>query len=423
MDTRKLGWLVAGPILQVLLVAGNGYAADGPAENAVSGQDKAEEVAPPGDETLTAPRILRREPGFAFGKEEGKFFARAWLRTQFRYSDPFDSDPRTVAATGSPPGSDFEWRRGRIKLDGHLFDPRIGFYVQKGLRGDRPLLDLRLDIAPRDDIRFRIGQHKALYNRERVDSSAKQAFVERSIATYPFTVDRQQGVTMTKEFAAGTRADNWLMAGVFRGDGRGDNGPTGEDPMYVVRWQWHFMGRVVAFSQTDYQFTERPAGSFSLAAARVRGPYTRFSTSGGGQLDGFESGGDERYTIEQWQQGFAWRHQGFSIQQEYHHKRIEDHETGLRSTLRGGYAQAGKAWPVDIGRYTFPVQIAARYARVDWDDTPVDRTQTEYTIAANFFLAGHENKFTADVSLLDVSQPVIGEADDVRFRLQWDVSF
>ncbi|HUF81643.1 MAG TPA: hypothetical protein VMN03_10945, partial [Burkholderiales bacterium] len=101
----------------------------------------------------------------------------------------------------------------------------------------------------------------------------------------------------------------------------------------------------------------------------------------------------------------------------------EDHESGRDSKLSGGYAQAGKAWPVDFGRYTFPVQIAARYARVDWEDTPVDRTQTEYTVAANLFLAGHDNKFTADLSLLDVSQPGIGDEEDVRFRLQWDVSF
>lgn len=381
------------------------------------------ETTPLDDETPRKNRLWNREPGIAFGEEDGQFFARAWLRGQFRYWEPFDSDPRTLAAMQSPAGSDFELRRSRIKLEGHLFDPRIAFYAEKELRGDRPLLDLRLDIALSDDLSIRIGQHKALYNRERVDSSGKQEFVERSIATRPFTVDRQQGVTMTKEFASGTRADNWLTAGIFRGDGRGDSGATGDEPMYVVRWQWHFMGRAVPFSQTDYAFTEKPAGSFSLAAARVRGPYTRFSTSGGGQLDGFETGGDERYTIEQWQQGFAWRHQGFSIQQEYHQKRIEDQESGRDAKLTGGYAQAGKAWPVDFGRFTFPVQIAARYARVAWEDTPVDRTQTEYTLAANLFLSGHNNKLTADLSRLDISQPGIGEEDDVRFRLQWDVSF
>lgn len=423
MHWRNIGWLVGGPVLHLLLVAASAYAQSEPLGDPEKRTDENVEVAPLDDETLVAPRILDREPGIAFGKEDGRFYTRAWLRGQVRYSDPFDSDPRTVAAMQSPPGSDFELRRGRVKVEGHLFDPRLGFYVQKSVLGDRPLLDLRLDITLNDALRFQIGQYKALYNRERVDSSGKQAFVERSIATHPFTVDRQQGVTMTKEFAAGTRADNWLMAGVFKGDGRGDNAPTGDDPMYVVRWQWHFMGEVVPFSQTDYAFTEKPAGSFSLAAARVRGPYTRFSTSGGGQLSGFEMGGDERYTIEQWQLGFAWRHQGFSFQQEYHEKRIEDHETGQNSKLTGGYAQVGKAWPVDFGKYTFPVQIGARYARVDWDNTPEDRTQTEYTVAANLFLAGHENKFTADLSLLDVSQPGLGDADDVRFRLQWDVSF
>lgn len=423
MCFHNLGWLVAGPILQLLLAVGGGYAASDEAQEAAENPEPVSETTPVDDETPRMNRLWNREPGIAFGEEESQFFARAWLRGQFRYWEPFDSDPRTLAAMQSPPGSDFELRRSRIKFKGHLFDPRIAFYAEKELRGDRPVLDLRLDIALRDDLGIRIGQHKALYNRERVDSSGKQEFVERSIATRPFTVDRQQGATLTKEIASGTWADSWLMAGIFRGDGRGDSGATGDESMYVMRWQWHFMGRAVPFSQTDYTFTEKPAGSFSLAAARVRGPYTRFSSSGGGQLDGFEMGGDERYTIEQWQQGFAWRHQGFSIQQEYHQKRIEDHESGRDAKLTGGYAQAGKTWPVDFGRFTFPVELAARYARVDWEDTPVDRTQTEYTIAANLFLSGHNNKLTADLSRLDVRQPGIGDEDDVRFRLQWDVSF
>jgi hypothetical protein len=422
MALRTLGWLVAGPLLQLLTVMGSGYAAAADKE-ASPPSEESPQAAPLDEEIPEFSKLWDRDPGVAFGSETGRFFVRAWLRGQLRYSDPFDNDPLTVAAMESPPGSDFELRRARAKVEGHLFDPRIGFYAEQSLLGDRPLLDLRPDITLKDHLRFRLGQYKALYNRERVDSSGKQQFVERSIATYPFTVDRQQGATLIKEFAGGTRADNWLMAGVFRGNGRGDHAPTGDEPMYIVRWQWHFMGQPVPFSQSDFQFTKKPAGSFSIAAARVRGPYTRFSTSGGGQLDGFEMGGDERYTIEQWQQGFAWRHKGFSIQQEYHQKYIEDHETGQDSTLRGGYAQAGKAWPVDFGRYTFPVELAARYARVVWSNTPMDRTQTELTVAANLFLPAHDNKFTADISRLSVSQPGIGEDHDLRFRLQWDLSF
>jgi hypothetical protein len=158
----------------------------------------------------------------------------------------------------------------------------------------------------------------------------------------------------------------------------------------------------------------------------VRGPYTRFSSSGGGQLDGFEAGGDERYTLEQWQQGFAWKLRGWSVQQELHHKDVEDHEETRRSTLAGGYAQLGRVWHlpwVPARARPLPVELAGRYARVEWTDTPADRTEEEMTLVVNVFFDGHENKLTADVSRLEVRQPPGMEAHDVRFRLQWDVSF
>lgn len=426
MRLRATGRAALGTVLLWLLACAPAQAQDAAVPEsepaAEDAKDEALELTPLDDELPETLTLFGRERGIKLGDPDSRFFMHAWLRGQLRYSDPFDSDPRDFADLESPPGSDFGFRRARLKLEGHIFDPRVGFYVEQALTGNMPLLDMRLDVEPSEDLRLRIGQHKALYNRERVDSSGKQAFVDRSIANYAFTIDRQRGVTLFKEFASGRRGDNWLMAGLYQGDGR-DPGPRGNQPMYMLRWQWHFMGEVLPFSQTDYEFSEKPLGSFSLAAARVRGPYTRFSTSGGGQLDGFSSGGEERYTLEQWQQGFAWRHNGFSVQQEYHQKRIEDHETGLRSKLTGGYAQLGQAWPVNIGRYTFPFQLGLRYAWVDWKNTPQDRTQQEITLGANLFLAGHDSKFTADVSQISIDEPGVGDGDDVRFRLQWDVSF
>ncbi|MEJ2604275.1 MAG: porin [Gammaproteobacteria bacterium] len=326
-----------------------------------------------------------------------------------------------LGAMEAEEGADFDLRRARIKMEGHLFDPRVGFYFEHELSGDRPLLDLRLDVRFSDSFRMRAGQYKVLYNRERVDSSGKQQFVERSIATYAFTLDRQRGITLTKRLAASTRADTELMGGLFEGDGRSP-GPRGDEPMAVLRWQWNFLGRSLGFSQSDVALRDVPAASLSLAAATVRGPYTRFSSSGGGQLDGFESGGDERYTLDQWQQGFAWQYRGMSVQQEYHEKRIEDHESGRRSKLEGGYLQFGKLWPVRIASRRRGLELAGRYARVEWRNTPVDRTQTELSLVTNLFITGHDNKLSLDVSRLEVRQPGLGSQDDFRLRIQWDVS-
>lgn len=361
--------------------------------------------------------------GLKYVSPNERFFVNPWLRGQFRFSDPFDSDPLTTEDYQNVPGDDLEVRRARLKVKGYMFNPKVGFYYEHELSGDHPLLDLRLDLDLRSDIQMRIGQHKVLYNRERVDSSGKQQFVERSISTYAFTLDRQIGVTLSKGFMAGTRFDNWLMLGVNKGDGRGNLDDHGNDPMFLARWQWHFLSETLPFSQSDLKFRQKPAASLAFATAQVRGPYTRYSSSGGGQLDGFESGGDERYTLQQFLQEFALQFNGLSIQQEFHIKKIEDHETGARSTLQGGYAQIGKLWAVSWRDKNFAIEAAVRVARVDWDTINPDRVQDEFTFATNLFFSGHNNKLTADVSQLRLQNDLTGKDKDVRFRLQWDVSF
>ena len=51
------------------------------------------------------------------------------------------------------------------------------------------LLDLRVSFKALDELQFRVGQWKVPFNRERIDSSGKQQFAERSIVTPCFTLD------------------------------------------------------------------------------------------------------------------------------------------------------------------------------------------------------------------------------------------
>jgi phosphate-selective porin OprO/OprP len=192
--------------------------------------------------------------------------------------------------------------------------------------------------------------------------------------------------------------------------------------MTMIRWEWDFLGEVLPYSQSDLAMRPTPAASLAFGTARVDGPYTRFSTAGGGQLDGFEPGDSTRYSIEQWLQEFAWHYHGFSLQQEYHVKTVVDRDLQRESELSGGYVQAGKIWPVELASRVLPIELALRYARIDWDQTALDRELEELTLALNVFFEGHRNKLTFDVSRLDVVEaPSAGH--DTRLRAQWEVSF
>ena len=51
-------------------------------------------------------------------------------------------------------------------------------------------------------------------------------------------------------------------------------------------------------------------------------------------------------------------------------------------------------------------------------------TREEYTLAANWFFAGHNNKFTLDFSYLTLEDEFFNrDVNDTRGRFQWDISF
>ena len=51
-------------------------------------------------------------------------------------------------------------------------------------------------------------------------------------------------------------------------------------------------------------------------------------------------------------------------------------------------------------------------------------SRSEYTVAANWFFWGHNNKITVDYSYLTLDDDVLSRnVSDHRSRVQWDISF
>ncbi|MDG1074229.1 MAG: porin [Methylophilaceae bacterium] len=379
-----------------------------------------------------------KKKGLNFKSDDGKFATNLQWRAQLRFTTPDTGNPQEIADFQDDSKNTFEGRRLRMKIGGHAYEPWLKYYFEVDLQPTRSVtksssdastrvIDWRADVAKYDFATLRLGQWKINYNRERVDSSGKQQFVERSIVNDIFTIDRQVGAQLTGRLFKETPADMNYWAGLYTGEGRG---VANEDNnlMRMVRLQWNPFGRELKFQQTDVEFTEKPTASISLAAAQNTGRCTRWSSSGCGNLDGFlsaTSGKNQNnlYDISQWQQGSAFKYRGFSWQQEYHVKDIDNNETGVSSRLTGGYAQAGY--------FLIPkrFELAARYAQVKEPNATnilIDNKRKEYTVGANLFLfdAGHNNKITADFSRLTIDDGVLNQSDDEnRFRLQWDVTF
>jgi phosphate-selective porin len=370
----------------------------------------------------TGVRVGYGDKGFELGTADGNFLLQIESRFQFRYAHPRDTDPVTFDAFRGADQHLFKLNRARLKVGGHAYRPWLKYYFEYEWAATN-LLDTRLMVERLPYLRLKVGQWKVEYGRERVISSGKQQMMDRSIVNRPFTIDRQQGISLYGRLKASGAADFNYWAGVFTGTGRGSRENDDEHLMWAGRAQWNFLGRDVGFTGSDLEGHEQAAGLLALAAATNRSPYTRFSQAGGGQLEGFDEGDPGQYRVNQWMEETAFKYQGLAWQQEFHWKRIEDTQNGTTTTLVGNYAQVGyflhNAWPT-VPR---PLEIAFLYAFYDPDLDEQDDLQQEFSLAANWFFAGHRNKLSADLTYFTFQDPALGDEEGLRFRLQWDISF
>jgi hypothetical protein len=267
-----------------------------------------------------------------------------------------------------------------------------------------------------------VGQWKVEYNRERMISSGKQQLADRSHLTHPFTIDRQQGLSLFGRLRGGGAADVSYAVGVFTGTGRGGTRNDDGVPMWTGRLQWNPLGTPVPLEGSDLSRRPDAVAGVAVAASTNRSPYTRFSQSGGSQLPGFEEGEAGQYRIRQavLETSFMW--QGLSWQQELHWKEIDDRASGRRTELAGNYVQAGLFPRQLLSFVPAALELAIRHAVYDPDRSVGDDLERELSLAANWFFAGHANKLTAEVSFLSFDGGG-SETGETRFRLQWDVSF
>jgi phosphate-selective porin OprO/OprP len=284
-------------------------------------------------------RITYSRRGLELTSAGGNYQARIQGRIQLRFSDPFPAAPEREADYQQR-GHTFGFRRARLKMEGHAFRPWFRVNIEQDL-ADWQTLGWFVTAARWEWLQFRAGQFKPEFNRERVTSSARQQFAERSIVNDAFQLDRQIGFAVMGHVMAGRRGDSWYSAGVFTGNGRHRGFGGGGHPLVVGRYQWNFLGRDPGFSSSDVEHHDAPAAAIGLAAATNRRRYTAFSSHGGDQLEGFAPGAPGQYTLRQVTADFLLKYRGLSIQHETHYKSIYDHIKGARTHLRGAYAQAG----------------------------------------------------------------------------------
>ncbi|MHC0444674.1 OprO/OprP family phosphate-selective porin [Flavobacterium phragmitis] len=374
-------------------------------------------------DTAKAIDLSYGKKGFQLATKDNKFSLQLQSRLQFRFSSPFDTDPLTYDDFNQENQTTFKINRARLKVGGHAYEPWLSYYWEYELSQSN-LLDFRIMVEKWKWMSFKAGQWKVEFTRERFISSGEQQMVERSLLNRYFTVDRQIGIEIYGHLKGRGIADfnYWLAA--LTGTGRGSTLNDDKNLMYFGRAQWNFLGRTLDFEGGDLEFHQKPAAIIALAAVTNRSPYTRFSQSGGGHLDGFEEENPGQYRVNQYNLETALMYRGFSWQSEWHHKCIIDKlNLNKTTTLMGYYVQAGYFFHTIADWFPKKLEVAGRHSLYRPDKNLTENLETESTLAFNWFFNGHKNKLTGEVSNFHFQDKTLPLQGGWRFRIQWDISF
>ena len=363
---------------------------------------------------------MTKGKGFEFHFFDDNYLLQIDFRGQFRASFPYDKFPKE-SADFNDEDTNLGISRARIKIGGYVFRPYYTFYFEQDIKGSN-LLDFRVQIEKLNYLKLRVGQWKARYSRERVISSGKQQGLERSMINRVFTLDRQQGVSIYGNLDGGKLANFNYWMSTFMGTGRGGGVNDDQNLMYMLRLQWNPNDRILAFSGSDLEFHKKFTSSLALAGATNTSQYTAFSTSGGGQLTGYDPGVDGQYKIDQFMFETAFKYKGISWQQEFHYKKVDDRINLEESTLIGNYLQIGYFFHYILPKFPEHLELFARQSFYDPNIDLTNNNNFEYTVGCNWFFKGHKNKLTFDYTYLEYHEfePIYNSGN--RFRLQWDIS-
>lgn len=369
--------------------------------------------------------ISYQDKGFTFETVDNRFKLQIQGRIQSRYATPSDSQPTALEdyLSYSDGGDEMGINRARLKLNGHAYQPWLKFSIEHDFVNST-LLTYEVKLEKYDWLKFKTGQWKFEYSRERSISSGGQQMLDRSIINRIFTIDRQQGMAVYGNLGNKDMSNVSYWLGVGTGTGRSSSQNDGGAPLYFGRLQWNITGSDIGFKASDLKYHDAPAVNVAYAYSVNESAFTRFSSSGGGQLEGFSIGVDNQYKINQYNIDFVMMYRGLSAQAEYHEKTITNRaDSNAETDYRGYYIQAGYMGHKAFDWWPEPLEIAARYATYYEVDNTLDEQHYETAVAANWFFNGHNNKLTADVTRLDMDQTGLGSVDEYRFRFQWDLSF
>ena len=347
---------------------------------------------------------VKYKPGSGFTLVQAEDFSLAVTgRVQARYEyDDWDGD-RDI-----PNLSKFTAERVRFGAKGTMFKDwkyeleaefgKNAFSLKKGF----------IEYAKYEQARIEMGQFNLKFDRSQYTSSAKQQFVDRSIAAGTFGHEYDVGLDV-----AGAAFDKKFQYNVGVFDGEKTNKVNNNDGhAYVARVSFNPNGDF-GVGESDIKKTDYHLWYVDVAGMWNNDLWTDANA------DKKESA-DELTDEESLAFGFGYKHAGLFLAGEYYQRSSDKEDATPSVDGSGWYAQLGYTIVRDKW------EVAARYSEVDPDDDKDDDHKTEWVVGVNRYFrgVGHALKFQTDFSWLgEEKAPPTDDFGDFRLRSQLQVVF
>ena len=385
-----------------------------------------------------------------------KFNARVQSLLQFEAPvvDVLDEDGNVSSTELGDMTSNWLIRRSRLKFSGFAYSPKVKYKIELGLSNrdhggenihTNNTSNLILDAFVRwnfyKNMEVWIGQTKLPGNRERVISSQKLQFVDRSLVNSRYNIDRDMGVQFRNKFNIGPIATRQALA-ISQGEGR--NRTNKKDPNPSNGFEYTGRVEVLPFGdftgKGDYSSSDLKREATPKLSIGVTYDVNQNAARTGGNLGSYIEDANDQVidsalcNLNTILADAMFKYKGFSLLTEYANKTLDgerivveeldasgnvisssilnNYYTGTGLTVQGGYLLNNNLEP------------AIRYTTIAPEEASGRDLQEMITFGLSRYVVGHSLKIQTDFSIINETDQVTEESSkEYMFRFQVEMAF
>jgi hypothetical protein len=354
--------------------------------------------------------------GFSILGKDSTFFLKANTRIQCRYDyERIDNNSKENLLVQDAAFV----RRTRIKFGGWAYSTKVKYKIEHDL-----LNGVTYDAVVKYNffkgLEIWAGQTKLPGNRERVIYSQALQFVDRSLLNTVFTLDRDAGIQLRNKHKIGKMIIKEMFC-ISQGEGLNDKKkrPLGHE--YTGRVEILPMGKFASkgdYVSSDLKREKKPKLAIGLTYDYNQNQSVSRKVKGSDLV--------EQRNFINFHADFMYKHRGLSILGEYANADVVNAAGEyIRYDSNGNFWQVGQGFNLQSG-YLLKnnVELSGRYSTyIPFDNVTGFNRENQYTLGLSKYVVGHYLKVQTDITFIEETMGKSFSANDLIYRLQFEVAF